>query len=113
VANFLKSHGWRAGDEVLLEARVRGDGYRAYVTGSLEPKASLAALAGAGVEMAAPPERLAGERAALIELESPGEPSEYRVGLQNFYVLTRYNRSAFYATAVSELAREIKKNLQP
>jgi len=112
VANFLKSHGWRTGDEVLLEARVNGDGYRAYVTG-LEPRASVAELARAGVEMAGPRERLAGEPAALIELESPGQPSEYRVGLQNFYVLTRYNRSAFYATAVSELAREIRKNLQP
>jgi len=112
VANFLKSHGWRTGDEVLLEARVSGDGYRAYVTG-LEPKASVAELALAGVAMTDLTERLAAERAALIELESPGQPSEYRVGLQNFYVLTRYNRSAFYATAVSELAREIKKNLQP
>jgi membrane-bound lytic murein transglycosylase B len=110
VANFLKSHGWRPGEQVLLEARVRGDGYRAYVAG-LEPKTSLAELARAGVEMADLPEPLAGERAALIELESPGEASEYRVGLQNFYVLTRYNRSAFYATAVTELAREIKKNL--
>jgi len=63
------------------------------------------------VEMGDLPERLAGERAALIELESPGQPSEYRVGLQNFYVLTRYNRSAFYAAAVWELASKIKKNL--
>jgi membrane-bound lytic murein transglycosylase B len=113
VANFLKSHGWRPGGEVLLEARVSGEDYRAYATGSLEPKASVAELARAGVEIAGLPAQLAEERAALIELESPGQPSEYRVGLQNFYVLTRYNRSAFYASAVSELAREIKKNLQP
>jgi membrane-bound lytic murein transglycosylase B len=113
VANFLKSHGWQPGGEVLLEARVRGDDYRAYATGSLEPKASLVELARAGVEMADLPARLPEERATLIELESPGQPSEYRVGLQNFYVLTRYNRSAFYASAVWELAREIKKNLQP
>jgi membrane-bound lytic murein transglycosylase B len=112
VANFLKSHGWRPGDEVLLEARVSGEGYRAFVTG-LEPKFGLAELAAAGVAVTDLPARLAGERAALIELESPGQPSEYRIGLQNFYVLTRYNRSAFYATAVSELAREIRKKLQP
>ena len=30
--------------------------------------------------------------------------AEYRVGLQNFYVITRYNRSALYASAVSDLA---------
>jgi membrane-bound lytic murein transglycosylase B len=44
----------------------------------------------------------------LIELESPDTPSEYLVGLQNFYVLTRYNRSSFYAGAVLELAAAVK-----
>ena len=44
----------------------------------------------------------------LIELESPDAPSEYLVGLQNFYVLTRYNRSSFYAAAVRELAAAVK-----
>ena len=112
VANFLKRHGWQPGGEVLFEARVRGEGYRAYVSGSFEPKHRLAELAGAGVEIANLPLRLAAERAALIELDSPGQPSEYRVGLQNFYVLTRYNRSAFYATAAFELAKEIKAKVQ-
>jgi membrane-bound lytic murein transglycosylase B len=44
-----------------------------------------------------------------VELATPDKPSEYRVGLQNFYVLTRYNRSALYATAVAELAAALKK----
>jgi membrane-bound lytic murein transglycosylase B len=57
-------------------------------------------------------DELAQERAALIELASPGAPSEFRVGLQNFYALTRYNRSAFYATAVHDLARAIKERLR-
>jgi len=30
------------------------------------------------------------------------------VALQNFYVLTRYNRSILYASAVYDLAQEIK-----
>ncbi len=45
---------------------------------------------------------------ALIELESPGAPTEYRLGLRNFYVLTRYNRSALYASAAYDLAQEMK-----
>ena len=44
----------------------------------------------------------------MIELESPDAPREYLVGLQNFYVLTRYNRSSFYAAAVRELAEAVK-----
>ena len=110
VANFLKRHGWQPGGEVLLEARVQGEGYRAYADGSLEPKHSLATLARAGVEIPGLAQR-AEQRAALVELDAPGRPSEYRVGLQNFYVLTRYNRSAFYAAAVTELARAIKEKL--
>ncbi|MBU5794974.1 lytic murein transglycosylase, partial [Pseudomonas aeruginosa] len=33
----------------------------------------------------------------MIDLPTPGQPTEYRVGLRNFYVLMRYNRSFFYA----------------
>jgi membrane-bound lytic murein transglycosylase B len=50
----------------------------------------------------------AADRGALIELATPGQPSDFRIGLQNFYVLTRYNRSAFYATAVADLASALK-----
>ena len=45
---------------------------------------------------------------ALIELESPGAATEFRLGLNNFLVLTRYNRSVLYASAVYDLAQEIK-----
>jgi len=33
--------------------------------------------------------------------------AEYRLGLRNFFVLTRYNRSVLYAAAVLDLAQEI------
>ena len=62
-------------------------------------------LRAAGVEFEALPE---GVRAALIELETPEKPSDYRVGLHNFWVITRYNRSAFYASAVHDLAQALR-----
>ncbi len=40
-------------------------------------------------------------------------PREYRLGLANFYVLTRYNRSSFYATAVADLAAALRAEFQP
>jgi membrane-bound lytic murein transglycosylase B len=105
VANFLHRHGWRSGAEVLLPARVQGEAWRPYADGSLEPKRTLAELAQAGVEVAgAPPQ----EKAVLVELDS----SEVRVGLNNFYVLTRYNRSAFYASAAFDLAQAVKQRLR-
>ena len=117
VANFLSRHGWQPGGEVMFEARVQGDGYRAFADGRLEPKHAIADLVRAGVEPSflpqpAPdplPQDLAATGAALIELASAGYPSEFRLGLQNFYVLTRYNRSAFYASAVAELAQSLRK----
>src|SRR5207247_4170861 len=88
VANFLKEHGWKAGGEVLFEARVSGEAWRALADGSVDPKHPLPALRRAGVEFAesSPPE---GAKAALLELETPERPSELRVGLHNFSVLTR------------------------
>ena len=114
VANFLKRHGWQAGAGVQINARVSGNGYEAYANGSLEPRTTLATLVAAGVQPEAPmSEDLAGQRAALIELATPGEPSEFRIGLHNFYVLTRYNRSALYASAVVDLAKALRAAQEP
>lgn len=104
VANFLKQHGWTAGGGVSLEARVTGDAWRAFADGTIEPKHALADLRAAGVEFASQEDA----NGALVELETPDRPSEFRVALQNFYVLTRYNRSAFYASAVHDLAQAIR-----
>jgi membrane-bound lytic murein transglycosylase B len=109
VANFLKQHGWRRGGEVLLEASVSGEGYKPYADGGLRPKATLAELARAGVRIGNLSAEREAERAVLIELEMPGRPSEFRVGLHNFYVLTRYNSSAFYAAAVADLAQALRE----
>lgn len=106
VANFLREHGWVPGGEVLLEARVNGEAWRRLADGSVDPKHVLRDLRAAGVEF--PDSQEDSKQAALVELETPERPSDYRIGLQNFYVLTRYNRSAFYATAVHDLAQAVK-----
>ncbi|HLQ03027.1 MAG TPA: lytic murein transglycosylase, partial [Burkholderiales bacterium] len=64
-------------------------------------------LPGFGVKPAVPlpPDALC----ALIELETPGQPSEFRVTLRNYFVLTRYNRSNLYASAVLDLAAELAR----
>ena len=48
--------------------------------------------------------------AALIDLVSPNAATEYRVGYGNFFVITRYNRSSFYAAAVMDLAAELRES---
>jgi len=48
---------------------------------------------------------------SLIELATPDGTTEYRLGYNNFFVLTRYNRSSFYASAVADLALAVKQGM--
>jgi membrane-bound lytic murein transglycosylase B len=108
VANFLKLHGWQRDADVSVEARVTGDAWRAFTHGRFEPKHSLDELRQAGIGFDSP--QPADATGTLIELANGEQPSDYRVGLRNFYVITRYNRSALYAAAVADLAKELRKN---
>ena len=106
VANFLAKHGWRRGERIELPARVVGDAYSKLVEAGVEPKTPLAELKKYGVETRT--DLALDTPVALIELENADAPNDYRIGLRNFYVLTRYNRSVQYASAVVDLAQEIK-----
>ena len=105
VGNFLEQHGWERGQPVAFPVSVSGDAWRKLLEGGSRPARRIADLNAFGVAVAAtlPPETLC----ALIELETPGKEPEYRLGLKNFYVITRYNRSTFYASAVLDLAEAI------
>src|SRR5262245_15291081 len=107
IGNFLKSHGWVRGEPVALGAQVSGDGWRKLAGAGIVPATRLSDLPEYGVKAAAD---LPGDTlCALVELESPGQPSDIRVTLKNFFVLTRYNRSNLYAAAVLDLAAEIAR----
>jgi membrane-bound lytic murein transglycosylase B len=107
VANFLRRHGWRPGEPVQRVARVDGDSHRAYADGNPLPRHSLEELTRAGVKVRGAP-LPEDARVALLQLETPQRPDEHRIGLQNLYVLTRYNRSVFYALAVADLADALR-----
>jgi membrane-bound lytic murein transglycosylase B len=104
VANFLRRHGWRPGEAVQLRVKAAaGDAWRAYADGSLVPSHPVAELVESGLDAEVAPES-ASARAAVVDLQG-----DLRLGLQNFYVITRYNRSALYAGAVADLAHELKE----
>jgi membrane-bound lytic murein transglycosylase B len=107
VGNFLARHGWEHGAPVQRGARVSGADYEALLDGNPLPQHTLEDLAKAGVELRGAP--LPGDtRAVLLRLQTPERPADFRLGLQNFYVLTRYNRSVFYALSVAELAEQLR-----
>src|SRR5438105_3854314 len=107
VANFLKQHGWQPGEPVLLRAKPSPEALARYVDGSLEPRYRIDELMAAGLEVdPAPPTPDA--MGTLVALGA-----EYRVGLRNFYVITRYNRSALYAAAVNDLGDALAERQRP
>jgi membrane-bound lytic murein transglycosylase B len=104
VANYFRRHGWRDGEQVTLKARVRQRPDDALAEAGLKPSLPMQRLAGMGVEVKDSPP--GDTLVSLVRLENRnGE--EYWLGLQNFYVITRYNHSALYAMAVYQLSREI------
>ena len=104
VANYYRSFGWQTGEPVIVPATVAGEGYLALAEQGIEPVLKIETLREAGVT----PQQDLGERgAAMLVLEAEAGP-QYLLGLNNFYVITRYNRSVNYAMSVYELAREIR-----
>jgi membrane-bound lytic murein transglycosylase B len=101
VANFLREHGWRSGRLIAVPAFVPPAALP-LADGGVLPVQPLAKLTELGVRAT----EATGEedRCALIDLVSPDQPTEYWLGFDNFYVLTRYNRSSFYAMAVFHLS---------
>jgi membrane-bound lytic murein transglycosylase B len=107
IGNFLQAHGWVRGEPVAFAAEVTGEDWRKLASAGATPIYRAADLAAFGIK---PSVELPAETGcALIELETQGQPSEFRVGLGNFRVLTRYNRSLLYAAAVFDLATELAR----
>ena len=105
VANYFHVHGWRPGEPVAVPASVSGDKFRALLELDLKPTRSIRRLEGYGVQATQPVNE--DQLASLIDLEQ-ADGHEYWLGLENFYVITRYNHSPLYAMAVYQLSQEIK-----
>jgi membrane-bound lytic murein transglycosylase B len=110
VANYLKVHGWRAGEPVMVAADVGGADLGGLEFGRLALSETVGSLRARGVrfETTLPEDA----PAVLVELAGAAGP-EYRVGFTNFHAITRYNRSQLYASAVNDLAEAIAAARQP
>lgn len=104
VANFLSVHGWEKDAPVTAAATVEGEGFTKLIAQGIAPQQTPSEMAAYGVNARAAPEL----PAALVDLATPQQATEYRLGYRNFYVLTRYNRSSFYAMAVYDLAQSLR-----
>ncbi len=105
VANYLKSFGWETERAVVVPALVNGENYREALFAGRKPAYTVEEIRKLGV---IPRVDISGDRqVTLIELANNGG-NEYWLGFNNFFVITRYNRSVHYAMSVLQLAEEIR-----
>lgn len=109
VANYFKAHGWHTGEPVALRARANAELASERLNLIDKPQTTLDQWRERGLEPILPlPESLP---AQAYRLDGDyGE--EYWLGLHNFYVITRYNRSHMYALAVYQLSRELRTAME-
>lgn len=109
IANYLKGHGWQRGAPIVVRATVKEPLAAGLLRDTLEPVTPLADYRRQNVQPAsALPDSL---NAALFMVEAEAG-SEYWLALNNFYVITRYNRSQMYALAAVQLSEEIAASWQ-
>ena len=108
VGNYLKEHGWNAGEPVLAEATVQPEKAADLDGHKLALSETIGSLTAKGVSFEAP---LPPEAPAILIAADETDGIHWRVGYNNFFVITRYNHSALYAMAVYELAAAVKQRM--
>lgn len=113
VANFLANHGWQRGMPTRFDVSVPVDtAERALllvpdILPSFTPQEFVSHGAVLADEAMTHPGKL-----ALVELQNGDAAPTYVAGTENFYAITRYNWSSYYALAVISLGEAIKR-MQP
>jgi len=105
VANYLRVYGWRDGEPVVVVAQVSETDLPHFDTSKIELNETVQSLRDKGARFDT--EQPADAPAMLIAVQGKDGP-EYRVGFNNFFVITRYNRSNMYAMAVHDLGQAIQ-----
>ncbi|MBB3061232.1 lytic murein transglycosylase B [Microbulbifer rhizosphaerae] len=106
VANYFAEHGWKPGEPVTVLSQPRPNADMTLVNDSLDLNWTVGQLAEKGFPTTAQVEADTAANVFSLQLK---KGKQYWIGLNNFYVITRYNRSRLYAMAAYELGREIVK----
>ncbi len=101
VASYFQRHGWQPGEPVASRARVKGEQAEQGLSQGLDPLNNVGELRRLGWSSS---DALSDELPVTAFRLEGAEGDEYWLGLPNFFVITRYNRSVMYAMAVNQLA---------
>ena len=114
VANYFSEHGWVSNAPITSPARfLKANGEESDLDGlvnqSLKPSLTIKDITNAG---------LVGDKTYNNDLKATAmrlkgkQGNEYWIGLNNFYVITRYNHSKLYAMAVYQLSETLKPKIK-
>ena len=111
VAHYFQAFGWQTGMPTHFEVKVNATeaDLAALLAPDIVPSWSLAHLQDKGVEVMSASGYA--QPLALVQLFNADDPPSYVAGTENFFVITRYNRSSYYALAVIELGEAVEKAL--
>lgn len=110
VAHYLAAFGWRSGlpTHYRVAAPVAVVDRAVMLVPDIVPSFSAAQFAERGAELS-PQARAHDGLLALVELQNGDAAPSYVAGTSNFYALTRYNWSSYYAMAVIELGQAVAR----
>ena len=111
VAHYFQAFGWQTGMPTHFEVKVNATeaDLAALLAPDIVPSWSLAHLQDKGVEVMSASGYA--QPLALVQLFNADDPPSYVAGTENFFVITRYNRSSYYALAVIDLGDAVVKAL--
>ena len=105
VANYFKAFGWKTGEPVVAPVEVKGEETREFANTGWSARKSVEEWQRRGVVLQDSP--WPQTEAMLVRLDTASGP-QFWLGFNNYYVITRYNRSLLYALAVWQLSQEIE-----
>ena len=110
VANYLASFGWQRGQPTHFEVTPPTNPTQRtlLLAPDIVPTFSAAQMTEQGALLSDAALKHEG-LLALVELQNGDQPASHVAGTANFYVITRYNWSSYYAMAVIDLASAVRQ----
>ncbi|MCL1058234.1 lytic murein transglycosylase B [Shewanella gelidimarina] len=109
VANYFHQHGWQQNQPVAVKLTLAKELPETVKTWSGEKMHyTIADILSPSVALAKSMDIDVSQPALVVKLEQT-DKDEYWLGLKNFYVITRYNRSPLYAMAVYQFSQELEQ----
>ncbi len=114
VANYFKAFNWHSGMSTHYPVRFDAGklDLEALLLPDILPTFSVASFMDMGAVLEGGALQHQGPL-ALVELQNGDAPPSYVAGTENFYAITRYNWSSYYAMAVIELGQAVAGAMSP